>query len=257
MRLPRLIRWICLAALAAGLAGLFLAALPGPLHRAELLGLGAAFSTLSIGFFAAAIGAALGLIGLGLGLWKRLGRGPLLAAGAGGAAGLAVLITVLNLIAQAQAHPLHDVTTDLDMPPRFATLEPRRYPDDMSETGETVRAAAFPHPDWRSTHADLYPNLNSQRYGIGPEQALARAEQVAKRMGLDIVAAERTKTGARLEAVATTGWFGFQDDVVVRITDLPNGVAVDMRSVSRVGRSDLGANARRVRRFLQLYEAAG
>ena len=60
----------------------------------------------------------------------------------------------------------------------------------------------------------------------------------------------------RLEATDRTRWFGFRDDVVVRVTAEGTGTRVDVRSVSRVGRSDLGTNARRIRRFLEAVQAA-
>ncbi len=75
------------------------------------------------------------------------------------------------------------------------------------------------------------------------EAALAAAEA----MGWEIVAAE--PGSGRIEAVATTTWFGFKDDVVIRVSDAPGRTKVDVRSVSRVGRSDVGANAERIRAF--------
>ena len=68
-------------------------------------------------------------------------------------------------------------------------------------------------------------------------------------MGWQIVDANARE--GRIEATATTFWFGFKDDVVVRIVPAPGGSRVDVRSVSRVGVSDVGANAKRVRDFLQ------
>ncbi|MEO1017728.1 MAG: DUF1499 domain-containing protein, partial [Pseudomonadota bacterium] len=60
-----------------------------------------------------------------------------------------------------------------------------------------------------------------------------------------------------IEAVDQTGWFGFQDDVVVTLEHRqPNGVAVDMRSVSRIGISDVGKNAERVREFVDRVQTA-
>ncbi|MEE4110150.1 MAG: DUF1499 domain-containing protein, partial [Halieaceae bacterium] len=56
----------------------------------------------------------------------------------------------------------------------------------------------------------------------------------------------------RIEATDTTFWFGFKDDVVIRIEAAGSGSRLDMRSKSRVGRSDVGANAERIRRYLQL-----
>src|SRR3990172_97727 len=61
----------------------------------------------------------------------------------------------------------------------------------------------------------------------------------------------------RIEAVATTRWFGFRDDIVIRISPAPNGGSVlDIRSVSRVGLSDIGTNARRIRTFLKTFSVA-
>jgi uncharacterized protein (DUF1499 family) len=58
------------------------------------------------------------------------------------------------------------------------------------------------------------------------------------------------ESAGRIEAVVTTRWFGFQDDVAIRIAPAGTGSRVDMRSKSRVGRSDVGTNAQRIREFL-------
>jgi uncharacterized protein (DUF1499 family) len=73
-------------------------------------------------------------------------------------------------------------------------------------------------------------------------------------MDWQIVSAD-TAAG-RLEATATTRWFGFKDDVVVRIRPDATGSRVDVRSVSRVGKSDVGTNAARVRTFLARLASA-
>src|SRR5439155_509507 len=83
----------------------------------------------------------------------------------------------------------------------------------------------------------------------GPEAAFARALAAAQAMGWDIVDAQ-PKEG-RIEATASTFWFGFKDDVVVRITPLPAGSRIDVRSKSRVGRGDTGTNAQRIRAYLK------
>ena len=67
-------------------------------------------------------------------------------------------------------------------------------------------------------------------------------------MGWEIVASD-PKT-LRIEATDTTLWFGFKDDVVVRLTPSPTGSRIDVRSVSRVGKSDVGTNARRIKAYL-------
>ena len=88
----------------------------------------------------------------------------------------------------------------------------------------------------------------SRALAYGNEAALESAERVARALGWQVVAVD-AKSG-RLEATATSRLFGFVDDVVVRITPTARGCVVDVRSLSRVGGSDFGANARRVRSFI-------
>jgi uncharacterized protein (DUF1499 family) len=75
---------------------------------------------------------------------------------------------------------------------------------------------------------------------------------VLQDLGLEIV--NEDKAAGMIEATATTFWFGFKDDVVLRIRPTANGSIVDVRSVSRVGQSDLGANAKRIRAILRGIE---
>jgi uncharacterized protein (DUF1499 family) len=67
-------------------------------------------------------------------------------------------------------------------------------------------------------------------------------------MGLEIVAVD--KEAGLVEATATTFWFGFKDDVVVRIVGNGEGSRIDLRSMSRVGQGDVGANADRITDFV-------
>jgi uncharacterized protein (DUF1499 family) len=99
-----------------------------------------------------------------------------------------------------------------------------------------------------------YPDLGPARLAAPPDQVFARAVEIARGLGWQIVAAVPAE--GRLEATDRTRWFGFRDDVVVRVTAEGTGTRVDVRSVSRVGRSDLGTNARRIRRFLEAVQAA-
>ena len=83
---------------------------------------------------------------------------------------------------------------------------------------------------------------------MGPDQAFDRALAVAQDLEWRIVTAD--KAAGRIEATDTTRWFGFEDDVVVRLTPWGSGTRVDVRSVSRVGGGDAGTNARRIRDYL-------
>ena len=137
--------------------------------------------------------------------------------------------------------PIHDISTDTDNPPAFvAVTAALRGPDtNPLEYGGAELA--------RAQH-EAYPDLAPLALPVPPAQAFARALAAAKQMGWAIVAQD--ETAGRIEATATTFWFGFKDDIVVRIAAADGGSRVDVRSVSRVGKSDLGTNARRIRQYL-------
>lgn len=94
-----------------------------------------------------------------------------------------------------------------------------------------------------------YPDLGPLKLAASPGAAFGKARAAAQAMGWEIVAADAT-TG-RIAAVDTSQWFGFKDDVEVRISPEGMGSRIDVRSKSRVGRSDAGANARRIQDYLQ------
>jgi uncharacterized protein (DUF1499 family) len=97
--------------------------------------------------------------------------------------------------------------------------------------------------------AKAYPRIQPLEVEAPPAQAFAAALAMAREMGWEVVA-EDAKAGT-LAAVATTFWFGFKDDVEVRVTPRGKGSRIDVRSKSRVGRGDAGANASRVRSYLE------
>ncbi|MCW5746158.1 MAG: DUF1499 domain-containing protein [Alphaproteobacteria bacterium] len=133
---------------------------------------------------------------------------------------------------------INDVSTDTTHPPDFTAL--RVQPgggNGGSYPGEATAAAQ---------HAG-YPDIRPLHLKEAPAEVFARIERVARELGWQIAASEPAQ--GRLEAVATSIWFGFQDDVVVRLTTVGDGCRVDIRSKSRAGISDLGANAARIRLF--------
>ena len=136
------------------------------------------------------------------------------------------------------APPINDVTSDIGDPPAFAAMELRG--------GQPLEydPAKAEQQQWG------YPHIETERSALAPEAALERAVEVAQGLGWDVVASGPQGEDLTVEAVATTFWFGFIDDVVVRIRADSGGSLVDIRSASRVGRSDLGANARRIDAFL-------
>ena len=95
----------------------------------------------------------------------------------------------------------------------------------------------------------IRPNMPAKRLQIDvwPAIAFEHALEAARAQGWEIVDADESQ--GRIEATATTFWFGFKDDVVIRIRGAGGGSAVDMRSKSRVGLSDTGTNAARIRDY--------
>ncbi|MFM9962273.1 MAG: DUF1499 domain-containing protein [Planctomycetaceae bacterium] len=135
---------------------------------------------------------------------------------------------------------IHDITTDTEHPPLFVAVLPLRAGSENS--------AEYGGPELAKQQKEGYPDLKPGMVSGPPDVAFPRALQAAKDMGWKIVASD--PKSLRIEATDTTLWFGFKDDVVVRLSSAPIGSRIDVRSVSRVGKSDVGANARRIDAYL-------
>lgn len=136
--------------------------------------------------------------------------------------------------------PINDVSTDTRDPPQLVALLPMR--------GDATTAAEHAGDRVARLQAAGYPDIGSVMLPVAPSEALTRTEQVARALGWNVVAVE--PDDGRIEAIAVTPWFGFHDDIVIRVRPVPEGSRIDIRSKSRQGLSDLGANARRVRAFV-------
>jgi uncharacterized protein (DUF1499 family) len=136
--------------------------------------------------------------------------------------------------------PIHDITTDLDRPPKFVAVLPLR--------AGAPNPPTYGGPEVADAQRRSYPDIKPLLLGVPAGAAYSRALASARGMGWELVATDST-TG-RIEATATTPWFGFKDDVVVRVRPEGPGSRIDVRSVSRVGKSDVGANAQRIRTYL-------
>jgi uncharacterized protein (DUF1499 family) len=146
------------------------------------------------------------------------------------------------LLQEAKRLPaIHDITTDGQDPPAFVALLPARQ---ASRNGAAYGGAAV----YAKQQAG-YPDVEPLVIAAPPREAMQRAIDAARAMGWEIAASD--EASGRIEATARTTWFGFLDDVIVRIRPQGEGSRVDVRSVSRVGVSDVGANAKRVREFLR------
>jgi uncharacterized protein (DUF1499 family) len=138
-----------------------------------------------------------------------------------------------------QVPPIHDITTDTEDPPRFAAVLPLRK--------NATNPVDYGGPEIAAQQHTAYPDIQPLTLPIPRHQAFVQALQTAEAMGWAIVA---TNPGeGQIEATDTTFWFGFKDDIVVRVQARGDGSRVDVRSVSRVGKSDVGTNAQRIRAY--------
>lgn len=191
------------------------------------------------------------------------------------AAVIALLIPVMGLAymgwVRAQAAdipPIHDVATDIVDPPapsdRLLALRAAdqanpvldmTVPLMQTETYEGPRFAAFGERSLGQIGQEAYPALRTLEVGVAPEPAFAAARKAALDMGWALVA--ENEAGGMIEATAETFWFGFKDDVIIRVrpANAGDGSRIDVRSISRVGLGDLGANARRIERYLARVSA--
>lgn len=155
------------------------------------------------------------------------------------------------LMAALTVPAIHDISTDLADPPAFRTLSLRADNlDDVPGMDDENMKGMTPQQRWVVIHQKKYGDIRSVRINEPVPSVIAKAERLAEARGWD-VAVSLPEEG-RLEATETSALFRFKDDIVLRVkpTDTGEGSIVDMRSVSRVGVSDLGVNAKRVRSFL-------
>lgn len=134
--------------------------------------------------------------------------------------------------------PINDITTNTDDPPDFVAA--RREP------GNVGRDWTF-NPAFAAQIHRAYPDLKPMRLPDDPPEAVARVERAARELDWHVVDVD--VAGGRVEAYDVSPIFQFVDDVVVRVRKAEGGSVVDVRSRSRVGRGDLGANAARIRSF--------
>jgi uncharacterized protein (DUF1499 family) len=229
--------WI---AIAAALAALLAAGLAGLGHRLGWWDFRAGFTLLRWSVYLGIGTAAIALPGLAAALAFRLRRSI--------AALLAALLIsfssfglpLLQLQKARSLPPIHDITTDMENPPLFVEI--------LAKRGDAPNTASYGGPEIAAQQRAGYPDLAPQFYRISPESLFGHALQAARELGWDIAAAVQDE--GRIEATDTTFWFGFKDDVVIRISRVEGGSRLDLRSVSRVGRSDVGANAARIRKLL-------
>ena len=224
----------------------------------------------------AAAAEALSGVGTRLGLWHyRTGLGILGAAGMSGAVaaivsliggilsghnrvayrmaatGIIIGLTVTGIPwswsrTGQQMPKIHDISTDTETPPQFVAILPMR--------AHAENPANYGGPEVAAQQRTAFPDIQPLVLPVKPEAAFDLALKAAKDMGWDVVSSSMRE--GRIEAIATTFWFGFKDDIVVRVSSVKEGSRIDVRSVSRVGKGDVGTNAKRIRTFVQKLEKA-
>ena len=238
----RLMRHLPLLALLLALASAVLLAL-GPLGwRVGWWHYRVGFSTLMP--WAAYCGlAAIAVALIALAIGRRVTTARQMVVGVAALAIGAVVASVPGYYYQLRgAYPsIHDITTDWDNPPQFRAVLPLRQ-------AEEANPLAYEGAKVSDQQRRAYPDIALLALDLAPAEAFARALGTAEQMGWTVVATD--PESGRIEASQRSRWFGFTDDVVIRVAPAESGSRIDIRSVSRMGRGDFGVNAMRVRAYL-------
>ncbi len=220
------------------LAG-FLLLIAGPLYRLQWAELGIAFTVLR---WAAYLGVAATVLIVIYLIWQRP-RGLRLAVLTFAAViGFISFYLPFQQLQTARSVPaIHDISTDLENPPAFVDIAKLRAdaPNPVDYAGEETAEQQ------REAYPSIQPLMLDNEYQRVFQAALA----VVNDLGWQLVASDLTE--GRIEATDTTFWFGFKDDVVIRLIAQADQVRIDVRSKSRVGRSDVGKNADRIHTFMR------
>jgi len=174
-------------------------------------------------------------------VWQRPSGPPLLALFLSALAGMtAFYLPYRQQQIATQVPPIHDITTNIDNPPEFVAVAPLR--------ASAPNPVAYSGPETAALQHEFYPDIMTRVYVQPMDEVFAAVTEEVTEMGWEVV--DANLDDGRVEATDTTRWFGFKDDVVIRLeSGLADSTVLDMRSKSRVGRSDIGVNANRIRTF--------
>lgn len=216
--------------------------LPGPLYKFGVVELGTAFAGFRFGVYVG--GAALVLLLVQV-IFMRKTATVSSTVVAVIFAGIAIFMP-LNMMGKAKSvPPIHDISTDVVNPPKFVAIAPLRAdaPNPVTYAGAETAAQQL----------KAYPELTTLNYAYPKSELVVATVQAIKNLGWELVNSDASQ--GIVEATETTTWFGFKDDIVVRIKDEGSQRFVDIRSKSRIGRSDLGKNAERIHTFVDELNA--
>ena len=220
------------------LSAFLLVALPGPLYKYGVVDLGTAFTGFKLGVFAGIATLILLLLQI---LFKRktVTFGSTIMALLLSTIAITIPLSMLNK--GKSVPPIHDISTDLVNPPEFVVIAPLRAdaPNPVGYAGVEVA----------TQQRAAYPELQTLNYPQSKSELVEATKQAIDNSGWQLVNIDANQ--GIVEATDRTMWFGFKDDVIVRITDNGSKRLVDIRSKSRVGGSDLGKNAERIHGFIE------
>lgn len=229
-------RWWAKAILVGGVIGLACIAIGALGTKFGIWGFQAGLGLFALGGALGFLGVVLGLVALVVTFSKKL---P--AARASVSVGLVLCAVIAGvfgtqLVTARSVPPIHNISTDTLDPPAFDRIVALRGEgsNPLEYTAQVAEQQKAAYPDVQPLVSDAIPG-----------EMFNRARGVIDSMGLEIVNAD--PEAGIIEATATTFWMGFKDDVVVRVRPHESGSVVDIRSVSRVGQSDIGVNANRIR----------
>ncbi|VAX08801.1 hypothetical protein MNBD_ALPHA03-1843 [hydrothermal vent metagenome] len=163
---------------------------------------------------------------------------------------LAAPVAYLRLSGGGGVPAIHDITTDLVNPPKFIALVGKR--------GEGANSLEYDSEKLIPLQKEFYPNIGPIMTSADPQAAFIQARDVAADLGWVILGLDTSEIefgAGRFEATDYSFWFKFADDIVVVVKETETGSQIDLRSVSRVGVSDLGVNAKRIKSFQDSFSA--
>ncbi len=231
-------RWLAVAGLVVAILCVAAAAASGLGYRADLWHFRTGFLILRFAFFIALAAAALSLLGV---LLSGGVRGTVVAGIAGLVIALGFAYVPWKWKQTVDALPyIHDITTDTDDPPQLVVAATLRREGDHPVT--------YDGPEVAAQQKQAYPDIVPATFSAPEAKVFEAARKVLEGMGMKINGAD--PAAGTIEASQTSFWYGFTDDMAVRLTHTGQGARVDVRSKSRLGRSDIGQNAKRIRTFL-------
>jgi uncharacterized protein (DUF1499 family) len=237
-------RPLAVLALVAGAVAFVMVVAAGPGTRFGVWTFRTAFGTLfRYGAYLGIAAAVLALVAI-LVVRRTAGRGAVAMAAMGLLLGALAFYFPWSFMHHAGKVPsIHDVTTDFTNPPELTYSRALR--DSLQGT---MNGWQYEGDSIARLQRKAYPDIRPVMLAMNPDEAYRAAMNVARQMGWEITVNDPATR--RIEAVDETPWFGFKDDVSVRVTPASGVSRVDVRSVSRVGRGDVGMNAARVRKYV-------